>query len=88
MSLDSFGAQSYVDNDLAGSANAEFLPPEYAGYLGSVVAHVETSPHRHSPGVTKFPYHLCLHSPFTRTRRQTRCGIRHGAAFDQRSKVV
>ncbi|RTE72673.1 hypothetical protein BHE90_012912 [Fusarium euwallaceae] len=30
MSLDSFGAQSYADNDLADSANAELLPPEYA----------------------------------------------------------
>ncbi|RTE69093.1 hypothetical protein BHE90_016528 [Fusarium euwallaceae] len=30
MSLDSFGKQSYADDDLAGSANVEFLPPEYA----------------------------------------------------------
>ncbi|KND88548.1 hypothetical protein TOPH_06899 [Tolypocladium ophioglossoides CBS 100239] len=30
MSLDSFGAQSYADDDLANAANAEFLPPEYA----------------------------------------------------------
>ncbi|KAG7408476.1 hypothetical protein Forpe1208_v012027 [Fusarium oxysporum f. sp. rapae] len=30
MSLDSFGAQAYNDHDLAGAANVEFLPPEYA----------------------------------------------------------
>ncbi|KAJ4308289.1 hypothetical protein N0V84_012187, partial [Fusarium piperis] len=30
MSLDSSGAQSYDDTDVAGSANAEFRPPEYA----------------------------------------------------------
>ncbi|KAF5691581.1 hypothetical protein FDENT_3316 [Fusarium denticulatum] len=30
MSLGSFGAQSYNDHDLAGAANVEFLPPEYA----------------------------------------------------------
>ncbi|KAH7151932.1 hypothetical protein B0J13DRAFT_547167 [Dactylonectria estremocensis] len=30
MSLDSFGAQSYIDNDHARTADAEFLPPEYA----------------------------------------------------------
>ncbi|KJZ69949.1 hypothetical protein HIM_10657 [Hirsutella minnesotensis 3608] len=30
MSLDSFGAQSYVEDDLANAANSEFLPPEFA----------------------------------------------------------
>ncbi|KAK4078100.1 hypothetical protein Purlil1_12069 [Purpureocillium lilacinum] len=29
MSLDSFGAQSYVEDDLANAVNAEFLPPEF-----------------------------------------------------------